>query len=183
MYLMEEYHDGILLFNITDNQVWSKAVKDSAGLKAYFTKHQGEYTWNERADVSVYMLKDAGKLNGVKKLISKRSSQKWSSAEFIKMVCPNDTVPCMTITDGRYEQGDTAVTGKFPWKKGSMIIADNGKKVVFVNAILAPMPKTLNEIRGQATADYQNFLDQQWITELRNKYPVTINQEVLKNVR
>jgi peptidyl-prolyl cis-trans isomerase SurA len=55
--------------------------------------------------------------------------------------------------------------------------------VVFVNAIVAPAPKTLNEIRGQATADYQNYLDQQWIAELRTKYPVTINQEVLKNVR
>jgi peptidyl-prolyl cis-trans isomerase SurA len=182
-YLMEEYHDGILLFNITDNQVWSKAVKDSAGLKAYFAQHQGEYTWNERADVSVYALKDAGKLSEVKKLAPKRSSKKWSSAEFIKMVCLNDSVPCVTVTDGRYEQGDTAVTGKFPWKKGSMTVSDMGKKVVVVNSILAPAPKTLNEIRGQATADYQNFLDQQWIAELRTKYPVTINQEVLKNVR
>jgi peptidyl-prolyl cis-trans isomerase SurA len=89
----------------------------------------------------------------------------------------------MTVTDGRYEKGDTAVTGKFPWKKGSVTVSDSGKKVVVVNAILAPMPKTLGEIRGQATADYQNFLDQQWIAQLRTKYPVTINQEVLKNVR
>lgn len=182
-YLMEEYHDGILLFNITDNQVWSKAVKDSAGLKAYFAQHQGEYNWNERADVSVYALNDAGKLDQVKKLAPKRSAKKWSSAEFVKMVCQNDTVPCLSVTDGRYEQSDTAVTGKFPWKKGSVTVSNQGKKVVVVNAILAPMPKTLQEIRGQATADYQNFLDQQWIAELRTKYPVTINQEVLKNVR
>jgi peptidyl-prolyl cis-trans isomerase SurA len=182
-YLMEEYHDGILLFNITDDQVWSKAVKDSAGLKAYFDQHQGEYTWKERADVSVYTLKDAGKLKSVKKLATKRPAKKWSSAEFIKMVCPNDSVPCMTITDGRYEQGDTAVTGKFIWKKGSVTVSDDGKKVVVVNAILPPSPKSLNEIRGQATADYQNFLDQQWIARLRTKYPVTINKEVLKNVR
>ncbi len=182
-YLMEEYHDGILLFNITDNEVWSKAVKDTSGLKDYFSMHQGEYMWNERADVSVYTLKDAGKLKEVKKLASKRYAKKWSAAEFIKMVCPNDSVPCMTVTDGRYEQSDTAVTGKFPWKKGSVTVSDGGKKVVVVNALLAPMPKTLNEIRGQATADYQNYLDQQWIAELRTKYPVTINQEVLKNVR
>jgi peptidyl-prolyl cis-trans isomerase SurA len=182
-YLMEEYHDGILLFNITDNKVWSKAVKDSAGLKTYFAQHQGEYNWNERADVTVYTLKDAEWLNSVKKLAPKRSAKKWSSPEFISMICPNDSVPCMTVTDGRYEKGDTAVTGKFPWKKGSVTVSDSGKKVVVVNAILAPMPKTLGEIRGQATADYQNFLDQQWIAQLRTKYPVTINQEVLKNVR
>jgi peptidyl-prolyl cis-trans isomerase SurA len=181
--LIQEYHDGILLFNITDNQVWSKAVKDSAGLKAYFEQHQGEYKWNERADVSVYELKDAGKLNEVKKLAAKRPSKKWSAKEFIKMACPNDSVPCLSVTDGRYEQNDTTVTGKFTWKKGSTTVSDNGKKLVFVNSILVPMPKTLDEIRGQATADYQNYLDQQWIAELKAKYPVNINQEVLKNVR
>jgi peptidyl-prolyl cis-trans isomerase SurA len=182
-YLMEEYHDGILLFNITDNEVWSKAVKDSAGLKDYFARHQGDYTWNERADVSVYTLKDAGKLGEVKKLAPKRYSRKWSSAEFIKMICKNDSVPCMTVTDGRYEQSDTAATGKFTWKKGSVTVSDKGRKVVIVNAILPPSPKMLNEIRGQATADYQNYLDKEWIAKLRTKYPVTINQEVLKNVR
>jgi peptidyl-prolyl cis-trans isomerase SurA len=182
-YLMEEYHDGILLFNITDNQVWSKAVKDSAGLNEYFAQHQGEYRWNERADVSVYELKDAAKSNDVKKLASKRSLKKWTAAEFIKMACGNDSVPCLTVTDGRYEQGDTAVTGKFPWKKGSLTVRNQGKKLIFVNTILPPMPKTLNEIRGQATADYQNYLDHQWIAELRAKYPVVINQEALKNVR
>lgn len=181
--LMEEYHDGILLFNITDDQVWSKAVKDSAGLKAYFAQHQNEYKWNERADVSVYTLNDAGKLNDVKKLAAKRSSKKWTASEFIKMVCPNDSVPCLSVTDGRYEKSDTAVTGRFTWKKGSQTVSGDGKKLVHVNSILAPMNKTLDEIRGQATADYQNFLDQQWIAELRAKYPVIINQEVLKNVR
>jgi peptidyl-prolyl cis-trans isomerase SurA len=181
--IMEEYHDGILLFNITDDQVWKKAVQDTAGLKAYFAQHQGEYRWNERADVSVYMLKDAGKLNDVKKLASKRSSKKWSAEEFIKMACPNDAVPCLSITDGRYEKSDTAVTGKLTWKKGSQIVSDKGKRLVHVNSILPPMPKTLDEIRGQVTADYQNYLDQQWIAELRAKYPVTVNQEVLKNVR
>jgi peptidyl-prolyl cis-trans isomerase SurA len=182
-YLMEEYHDGILLFNITDNQVWSKAVKDSAGLNEYFSQHQGEYRWNERADVSVYELKDAAKSNDVKKLASKRSLKKWTAAEFIKMACGNDSVPCLTVTDGRYEQGDTTVTGKFPWKIGSLTVRNQGKKLIFVNSILPPMPKTLSEIRGQATADYQNYLDHQWIAELRAKYPVVINQEALKNVR
>jgi peptidyl-prolyl cis-trans isomerase SurA len=182
-YLMEEYHDGILLFNITDNKVWSKAVKDSAGLDAYFAEHRGDYNWKERADVSVYTLNDAGKLADVKKLAPRRASKKLSADDFIKMICPNDSVPCMTITDGKYEKSDTAVTGSFPWKKGSVTVSGQGKKVVAVNAIIEPMPKSLNEIRGQATADYQNFLDQQWIAELRAKYPVTINQEVMKNVR
>jgi peptidyl-prolyl cis-trans isomerase SurA len=184
-YLMEEYHDGILLFNITDNMVWSKAVKDTTGLESYFNQHRGDYNWKERADVSVYTLKDAGKLAQVKKLAPRRESKHLTGAEFIKLICPGDSVPCLTITDGRYEKSDTAVTGQFAWKKGSVSVQDDlgVKKVVVVNSLVPPMPKTFNEIRGQVTADYQNYLDQQWIAALRTKYPVIVNQEVLQHVR
>jgi peptidyl-prolyl cis-trans isomerase SurA len=121
----------------------------------------------------------------VKKLAPKRNSKNWTSAEFIKMICADDTVPCLTIVDGRYEKGDTAVTGKYAWKKGSVTVKDDQqmKKVVVVNALLAPMPKTFQEVRGQVTADYQNYLDKQWIAALREKYPVVVNKEVLQHVR
>jgi peptidyl-prolyl cis-trans isomerase SurA len=184
-YLMEEYHDGILLFNITDNMVWSKAVKDTAGLIAYFRQYQGQYNWKERADVSVYTLKDESYLDKVIKLAKSRPSKKWTASEFIKQVCPQDSIPCMTVTDGLYEKGDTSITGKFKWQKGTVAVSgkEGIKKVVAVNALLAPAPKTFQEIRGQATADYQNYLDQKWITALRKKYPVNINREVLLHVR
>jgi peptidyl-prolyl cis-trans isomerase SurA len=184
-YLMEEYHDGILLFNITDNLVWSKAVKDSAGLKTFFAQHQGEYNWKERADVSVYILKNESDVKKVTKLAKTRPSKKWTAAEFIRQVCPQDSVPCLTVTDGRYEKGDTGVTGRVKWQKGTVTVSgkSNSKKVVVVNALLSPMPKSFQEIRGQVTADYQNYLDQQWIAVLKKKYPVVINREVLKHVR
>jgi peptidyl-prolyl cis-trans isomerase SurA len=184
-YLMEEYHDGILLFNITDDMVWSKAVKDTVGLQAFFLQHHLDYNWKERADVSVYTMKDKSKIEQVSKLARKRASNKWTTAEFIKQVCPGDSIPCITVTDGRYEKGDTAVTGMLNWKKGSVAVTEknNLNKVVVVNALLPPMPKTFQEIRGQVTADYQNYLDQAWIDKLRKKYPVIINKEVLQRVR
>ena len=58
-YLMEEYHDGILLFNITDDKVWSKAVKDTAGLQQYYDLHKKNYKWQTRADVSKYSTRDS----------------------------------------------------------------------------------------------------------------------------
>ncbi len=183
-YLMEEYHDGILLFNITDDLVWSKAVKDSSGLETFFKQHQGDYNWKERADVSIYTLKDKSKLDQVSKLAKQRSGKKWTAPEFINLVCPGDSLPCLTVTDGHYERADTALTGNYKWKKGSVTVTgkDSLTKIVVVNALLAPMPKLLQEARGQITADYQNYLDQQWIAELRKKYPVTINRNVLQHV-
>lgn len=121
----------------------------------------------------------------VTRLAKGRVPAKLTAAAFIKQICPHDSIPCMTIVDGLYEKGDTSITGQFRWKKGSMIISsgNNFKKIVVVNGLLPPMPKTLQEIRGQATADYQNYLDQKWITALRTRYPVVVNKEVLQRVR
>jgi peptidyl-prolyl cis-trans isomerase SurA len=184
-YLMEEYHDGILLFNITDNLVWSKAVKDTAGLKAFFDSHRADYQWKERADVSVYELADKSKLPALKKLALKRPSKKWTASDINKQLCPTDSVGCVNVADGKYEKADTSVTGQVAWKKGSMTVKEKAgaTKLIVVNALLAPMPKTLDEIRGQVTADYQNYLDQQWIETLRAKYPVVVNKEVLQHVQ
>jgi peptidyl-prolyl cis-trans isomerase SurA len=183
--LMQEYHDGILLFNISDQEVWSKAVTDSAGLMNFFMQHQQQYTWQERADVSVYTLKDISYLDLTRKLARKRAARDWTVLEITSMICNGDSIPCVVVTDGKYEKGDHRITGTFTWKKGytSVTEGDGEWKVLVVNDILPSMPKQLNEIRGQATADYQNYLDQQWIAALRSKYPVIVNREVLTHVQ
>ena len=182
---MEEYHDGILLFNITDKVVWSKAVQDTAGLEAYFNTHRNTYTWKERADVSVYSVRDASRTAAILKLAKKRAARGQTAADFIKAACGNDSIPCVTINDGLFEQGDTAATGTFPWKKGAVVTRHDksGDRLLVVNRLVPPAPKALAEIRGQVTADYQNELDRQWIAALREKYPVVINKEVLQHVR
>lgn len=183
--LMAEYHDGILLFNIMDQMVWNKAVVDTAGLEAFFRQHSGRYNWQERADVSVYTLKDDSYLNITRKMAKKRSSRNWSAAETIKMICNNDTLSCIEVTDHKYEKGETLPAGGLAWEKGFIKeVRDNNKtQVVIVNNILPPMPKSFNEIRGQVIADYQNFLDQQWIESLRAKYPVVINDAVVEQIK
>jgi peptidyl-prolyl cis-trans isomerase SurA len=184
-YLMEEYHDGILLFNITDQEVWSKAVKDTIGLSAYFNSHRNDYQWKERADVSVYTVRDALRTPQIQKMAKKRTAKKQTAADFITLACGKDTVPCVTVKDGLYEKGDTSVTGSFSWKKGMVVVHRDkqGDKLVVVNRLVPPGPKELAEVRGQATADYQNELDRKWIAVLREKYPVVINREVLQHVR
>jgi peptidyl-prolyl cis-trans isomerase SurA len=183
-YLMEEYHDGILLFNITDEKVWRKAVKDTTGLKAFYEQNRNDYMWKERADISVYTLSDESYLKSTRKLAKKRIAQNWSAKDLISRVCDSDSIACITIEDGKYEKGETSLPGQLTWKKGSVkIIQENNIcKVAIVNAIVPPILKTFNEVHGQVTADYQNYLDQQWITALRTKYAVVINQDVLKYV-
>lgn len=183
-FLMEEYHDGILLFNIMDDRIWNKAVHDTTGLMEYHANHRMDYLWKERADVSVYTLRDESYQKITRKLARKRMEQKWPAAEMVKMVCPKDTVACLDITDHIYERGDKDQLVEFNWKKGFTRVTGNPNSVtiVVVNEILPPMPKSFDESRGQVTADYQNFLDQQWIGILREKYPVSINQSVLQQI-
>jgi peptidyl-prolyl cis-trans isomerase SurA len=184
-YLMEEYHDGILLFNIMDVMVWNKAISDTSGLRIYFDQHREDYRWKERADVSVYSLHDGSRLKLTRKLAGKRAKVNWPAAEMIKMICKQDTLPCVEIADHQYEKGESLPDHGFEWKKDFMKIVQDGTqiKVIYVNALLPPALKAFNEVRGQVTADYQNFLDKQWIETLRAKYPVVINYTVLNQIQ
>jgi peptidyl-prolyl cis-trans isomerase SurA len=183
--LMGEYHDGILLFNIMDDRVWNKAVSDTTGLRAFHSQHTKDYLWQERADVSVYSLNDESYLKLTQKLAKKRIKKNWSAAEMSKMICKDDTFACVQVTDHTYEKGDPLPSGGFAWGKGFLKVSreDNKSKVIVVNKILPPVPKLFIEIRGQVTADYQNYLDQQWIETLRAKYPVVINNTVLRRIQ
>ncbi|HEX2396100.1 MAG TPA: peptidylprolyl isomerase [Bacteroidales bacterium] len=184
-HLMEEYHDGILLFNIMDDKVWSRAVNDSAGLMKYYNDHSDLYFWGERADVSLYTFSDPALTKSVLKLAKKRSISKIASGDFIKTICSQDTVPCIDIKDQKYEKQDELPDGGFTWKKGFSKTVKEGDKttVLVVNDILPPSQKAFTETQGQVTADYQNYLDSQWIESLRAKYTVTVDRTVLQRVK
>lgn len=184
-YLMEEYHDGILLFNIMDNKVWNKAISDTGGLRTFFAQHANDYMWKERADVSVYSLKDESRVKLIRKLAKKRAQMNWTSADMVKMICGNDTIACVEITDHKYEKGESVPEFDFLWEKNYWKVIPGADKieVIHVNSLIPPGPKTFNEVRGQITADYQNFLDKQWIEDLRAKYPVVVRYEVLDQIQ
>ncbi len=184
-YLMEEYHDGILLFNIMDEKVWSRAVSDSSGLQKYYHDHADQYMWGERADVSTYSFSKPEIARQVLKLAKKRPVTGISAADINKAVCKQDTVPCVEVADRKFEKQDEQPAGGFTWKKGFSKTIKVGNKItvlVVVNDILPPAQKEFSETQGQVTADYQNYLDSQWINALRAKYTVQVNRDVLQKV-
>ena len=184
-YLMEEYHDGILLFNIMDEKVWSKAVSDTVGLRNFYDQNTEKYFWGERADISLYTVKDPEMLKPVAKLAKKRIKTKIGADAFNRSICASDSVSCVEISDARFEKDDTLPLGGFTWTKGYTKKVNDGStvKLLVVNEILPPSPKSFRETRGQVTADYQNYLDIQWIESLRAKYKVVINKDVLSLVK
>ncbi|NJK86146.1 MAG: hypothetical protein HC906_09410 [Bacteroidales bacterium] len=103
-HLMKEYHDGILLFNLTDDMVWNKAVKDTAGLKYFYVQNKQNYTWGERADLSIYSFQDKALTKKVMAVAKKRSKTNISPVEVNENVCENDSVRCLDVKDLKVEK-------------------------------------------------------------------------------
>ncbi|HTB32631.1 MAG TPA: peptidylprolyl isomerase, partial [Bacteroidia bacterium] len=176
--MLSQYKDGILLFDITDEMVWSKALKDTTGLKNFHEMHKNNYMWGERCDASIYTCSNKDVAKEVRKMIKEGKSDKdILAAENAK------TANSLTISSNKFEKKDNPIVDA-NWKKGISEDMDKDGKVVFVNvkAVLPAQPKELNEVRGLATTDYQNYLMEQWLKDLHAKYTVNVNQQVLNQV-
>jgi len=178
--LINEYHDGILLFDLTDKKVWSKAVKDSVGLEQFYEKNKSNYMWESRLDASVFTVKDPAIVKNLKKLLKKGVPDDQVLAKF-----NIDSTQKVTVEHKKFAVGDNVNIDALEWKPGIsdlITMADTTTAIIVVHQVVAPEPKLLNEIRGAMTADYQNFLEKEWISELRSKYPVIINREVFNSI-
>ncbi|MBX7202699.1 MAG: peptidylprolyl isomerase [Bacteroidia bacterium] len=183
--LMQEYHDGILLFDITDQLVWSKALKDTAGLEAFHEQNKMKYMWGDRVEAVVYKCKDEKTAKAVRKMVEKRAKKGYSTDAIKKKINEKSELNLQT-EEGTYSKGDNESVDKVSWIVGISPDAksDNGSvSFVEIRNVLAPAPKTLQEAKGLITADYQSFLEQEWIKELRAKYKVDVNREVFDSIR
>lgn len=178
--LMQEYRDGILLFELTDEKVWSKAVKDTTGSKEFYEKNKNNYMWEERADASVYTCADEKVAKQVRVLMKKKKTEKEIIAEVNKNSQLNLQVETRVFSKGENDYVDKN------WTPGtSADIKDKDQKVVIVvvNKLLKPEPKSYADSKGMVTADYQNYLEKEWLEALKKKYPVTIDKTILATVK
>lgn len=178
--LMKEYREGILLFELTDQKVWSKAVKDTTGLQNFYKKNQKKYLWPQRLDAEIFTCDNQSVANQVKKYVKKK---KFTNEEIIEKINAKSTLN-LKITPGKFAKGDNDAIDKIAWKKGVSKNISLNKSVVFVNVkkVLSPEPKELDEVRGLVTSDYQNFLEKDWIQGLKDKYKVQVNDSVLQKL-
>jgi peptidyl-prolyl cis-trans isomerase SurA len=178
--LMEEYRDGILLFELTDQKVWSAAVKDTAGLELFFEQNKVNYQWADRLDAKIYTCANEVIANDVRKLIK---NKKISEDSLLRRI--NKTNPLnLAIKSDKFEKGENAIIDGIVWKKSVTpnIVANNTVVFVKVNAKLNAQTKALNEVRGTVTADYQNKLEKEWIGILKQKYPVQVDDTVFNTL-
>ena len=183
--LLKEYRDGILLFDLTDDKVWSKAVKDTAGLKAFHEKNRDNFMWEKRLDAEIYYCQKDSIVEPLQKVLKKKLKKGSPDKEEILKQFNANSALNLRIESDKYEKDDEKLLESITWEKGlygPMKDGDN-QVLVLVKEALAPTPKTLKEARGLVTAEYQNFLEKEWIAELRGKYKYTANRELLKKIK
>jgi peptidyl-prolyl cis-trans isomerase SurA len=184
-YIYQEYHDGILLFDIMDQKVWSKAVSDTLGLKAFHDSHRNDYMWQARSDAIVVTCGEGADLGGIRKAYKKILKGKLDEEDLNRAYCASDTVPCITLEKLLVEQGENELVDAMNGQPGLGPVSTSGETSSFVilKGVRPPEPKELDEARGQITSDYQNYLEEQWIEELRQKYPVEVDRSLLSGIK
>ncbi len=180
--LIKEYHDGLLLYEISNRHVWEKAAKDEAGLKAYFEKNKNKYAWNTpRFKGMAYHVKTKDDIKAVKNSVKKIPFTDW--ADTLRKTFNNDSTIRIRVEKGIFKKGDNTLVDRDVLKqkvkttpmKDYPFDATYGK-------ILKKGPEEYTDVKGLVTADYQDMLEKEWVKELRKKYTVTVDKEVLKTV-
>lgn len=179
--LMKEYRDGILLFELTDNMVWSKAVKDTTGLQVYYEKNKDNYLWGQRVNADVFTCANPKIAKTVRKMIL---SGKYTDEMILKKANSTSQLN-LSFYNGKYAKKDNALIDSIPWVVGLSgdIFQNNSVVMVRINKIIDKEPKTLSEARGLITSDYQAYLEKEWIAELKKKYPVVIDKDVFSTIK
>jgi len=180
--LVQEYRDGILLFDLMDKEVWDKAAKDTLGLEEFHQRNASKYMWEKRAFATIITITKPESLPKVKALLDDGVE-----LDSLFRIVHRDSIPAVFVRRGYYQKGDNNFVDQTEWKAGVRneipSTVDQSTTIVCIREIKEPEPKTLKEARGLVTSDYQVELEQKWVQSLKDRYPVTINEKVLEKVR
>jgi len=176
---MKEFKEGNMLFEIMERNVWSKAGNDSVGLQKYYNTHRDNYKWAPSADVLIFNSNTAKAADETLNALKKGKYWRAIASE------SNETVQA---DSGRYELSQIAGINlaSLPAKDSYSAIVSNidgsSTFVKYVNVYPANQQRSFDEARGLVINDYQQEMEKDWITQLRKKYPVKVNEAILKEV-
>jgi peptidyl-prolyl cis-trans isomerase SurA len=173
--LVREYREGILLFDLTQEEVWNKAAQDSIGIVEHYEKVKGNYTWDDRISYKLWVAQSEKDAKKIAKWVAKEKTEKLE--EFLTS---NDALS-VAVSNGTAQQKDEDVFQSV-WEKEAGVYGPNayndGFAVLQVVDFLPAGPKALTEVKGLVIASYQNELEAAWVASLQEKFSVEINEEV-----
>ena len=180
-YLFQEYHDGLLLYEISSREVWDKASSDEAALKAWFDTHKKSYAWKEpRYKGIAYHVKTKQDVKAVKKCVKNLPFDEWTEA--LRTTFNPDSVIRIRVEKGIFKLGDNATIDKMVFKTEQASNANPDYPIDAVYGKKLKRPDSYQDVRQQVVEDLQDSLEQEWVASLRRRYSVEVNNEILKTV-
>lgn len=179
-HVMEEYRDGLLLFDLMEKEIWDRAKQDTVGLENFYKQHLDKYRWKDRYDVDIFSSTDKSFVEKAQKYAKKNKT-----SEYIKEKLNKDGKVNIMVKSGVFE-GDFDVLPEFNIKNtGATNIVKKGNYyfVAFVKSIKPSEPKALEECKGAVISDYQQYLEDNWVNELKKDFTVKVNQDVFNQVK
>ena len=182
--LVREYHDGILLFDVSLREVWDKANKDHEGLTAFFKANKKQYTWDEPRYKGWLIYAKTDLAAKAAKQIVKGASDKAKVDSILNERVNLDSVTYVKVEYGLWTAGKNAAVDVYGFKdKTATYTASEEYPVVVAVGKVLKRPEEYNDDRGKIVTDYQDYLEKLWIASLREKYPVVINEEVWNDLK
>jgi peptidyl-prolyl cis-trans isomerase SurA len=178
--VIEEYRDGLLLFDLMEKEIWDKAKQDSIGLKKFFDVNKAKYQWKNRAEVVI--------ASSTKKDIAKQAQKmfkKDAKIDAIKEALNTKDVVNVMIKEETVEEGAENAPKKVAMKTGVSNVYQDGE-FYFVNKVNKVLPagqKKLDETKGRVINDYQQYLEDNWVNDLKKEFKVSVNQDVFERVK
>lgn len=179
-YVLNEYRDGLLLFDLMEKEVWNAAINDSVGLQNYYETHKNDYQWNDRVDAEVITAAKEADINKVVDLLKNKVSIDDINAQL------NATQEQkIIITKGVMEANHQALPKDFEFKEGVSKIYryNDAYHVINVLKFFPKSIKTFDETKGKVVSDYQNFIEAHWLKTLNDRYKVKVNEKVLAKLK
>ena len=179
-HILKEYRDGLLLFDLMENEVWNAAAKDTVGLQQFYDENKADYMWKNRVDAIVISATDMNDIELVKNYLNEGKS-----VDEIKTIVNSGKKHKIIITNGIMEEGHQALPTDFEFKEGLSKIYQHNDAYHLIN-VLQVYPednKTLIEAKGKVISDYQNHIETNWLKILNERYKVVVNKETLQKVK
>jgi peptidyl-prolyl cis-trans isomerase SurA len=178
--VMDEYRDGLLLFDLMEKEIWERSKTDTLGLKNFYESQKNNYQWKNRLDVIIASSTNMDVIKKAQKLLK----QKVAPEKIKEQLNSKDKVAVMTNV-GVFEEGNDALPKNLKQEVGVSEILKDGDYyfVTMVNKILPAGPKSLDECKGKVINDYQQYLEQNWVNELKKEFTIKTYPEVFEKVK
>lgn len=180
-YLIQEYHDGLLLYEVSKRQVWDVAAADSVGLEKWYKAHKSDYAWKApRFSGFIFHCKDPKQVKAVKKTLTKTTQADWRKA--IKQQFNKDSVTVAVSGPYLCSKGENTLIDVYAFKEKKQVHQPHGYKVSGVVGKVMKQPKSYLDVKVQVTSDYQADCEKVWVERLRKQFAFTVNEDVLKAI-